>query len=275
MLDLILDPQNAARLRTSRAGMDEIEWFNQYAEAFVAAFEDNELWGILWYVAEGGFHVPAPGVTEPGFSLDPGPAMTVAELLAILPDDLYPELAGHQEQTAEFVARFLAAEEPEAFWDFMDKYQDFVVEVVLAGDSLKAKRLLDTVETGGTRNERVEAYEAYADMLFAALEDRARPWPLLFSAAEGKPPYQYARYDGGLQGTAAGMTYFYTDILAKGNFYGWARATPMAWLRASCLKRGQRFRGVTAHWKKTGDASGSGCARRPLACSPTKPASAR
>ena len=226
VLDLILDPQNAARLRTSRAGMDEIEWFNQYAEAFVAAFEDNELWGILWYVAEGGFHVPAPGVTEPGFSLDPGPAMTVAELLAILPDDLYPELAGHQEQTAEFVARFLAAEEPEAFWDFMDKYQDFVVEVVLAGDSLKAKRLLDTVETGGTRNERVEAYEAYADMLFAALEDRARPWPLLFSAAEGKPPYQYARYDGGLQGTAAGMTYFYTDILAKGYFYELGQGNP-------------------------------------------------
>jgi hypothetical protein len=37
----------------------------------------------------------------------------------------------------------------------------------------------------------------------------------LFSALDGEPGYQSARYDGGLKGTEAGMTYFYTDIVAK------------------------------------------------------------
>jgi len=231
VMDLILDQSTAGLLRTQRASLDEIEWFNQFAEEFVAAFEGNDLWGILWHVAEGGFHVPVPGATEPGFSLDPGPAMTVDELLAILPDALYPELAGRHEEAAAFVARYLATQEPGPFWDFMDEYEDFVVDVVLAGDSAKARDLLRTAETGASGDERVQAYETYADLVFAALSDQERPWPLLFSTATGKPPYQYARYDGGLQGTAAGMTYFYTDILAKGYFYELGQGNPYGIVR--------------------------------------------
>ncbi len=216
----------SARLQAGHATTGEIEWFNQFAEAFVAAFDENKLWGLLLYVSNGDFHVPAAEATEPGFSLDPGPPMTVEELLAILPDDLYPELVGRRHEITGFVTQFLGTLEPDAFWTFMAEHQDFIVDVVLAGDSAKAKRLLDAADTGRTRQERVQAFEDYAEMVFDSARATTRDPGPFFATATDKPPYQFARYDGGLQGTEAGMTYFYTDILAKGYFYELGHGNP-------------------------------------------------
>ncbi len=49
--------------------------------------------------------------------------------------------------------------------------------------------------------------------LLSLLDDQIAK--LAIAAAEGKPVYQFARYDGGVKGTEVGMTYFYTDLVAK------------------------------------------------------------
>jgi len=43
----------------------------------------------------------------------------------------------------------------------------------------------------------------------------------------GQPSYQVARYEGGLQGTEAGMTYFYTDLVAKAWSMGKGKGAPI------------------------------------------------
>lgn len=73
VLAVILEDATARRLTASRTNQDEIAWFNDYADAFIAAYEANQLWSVLLYVATGELYRPAPGVIEPGFSLDPGP----------------------------------------------------------------------------------------------------------------------------------------------------------------------------------------------------------
>src|SRR5690606_40314915 len=95
--------------------------------AFIAAYESDELWGVLLYVATGELYRPKPGVTEPGFSLDPGPPMSLDELLALLPEHLFPELAGRHEEVMAFVELYLDDSDPEAFWDILIEQQDFVL----------------------------------------------------------------------------------------------------------------------------------------------------
>jgi hypothetical protein len=59
-------------------------------------------------------------------------------------------------------------------------------------------------------DQKNEVLQRHADLVNnEQLYDRA------IGLAEHFPAYQHARYDGGLQGTEAGMTYFYTDIVAK------------------------------------------------------------
>lgn len=227
VLSVIIDDNTASQLERSRGNMSGIVWFNDYAEAYIDALENNELWGTLWFVASGELYLPQEGVTEPGFSLDPGPVMSMEELLSILPADLYPELAGRHPEVLSFVERYLSDMGPEAFWDFLAEHEDFILDVVLSAEaSAQAKALLKTAETTYSEDEWSKAIGEYLDLIQAALSDPDKPWSLLIYAAQGETTYQYARYDGGLQGTEAGMTYFYTDILAKGYFYELGQGNP-------------------------------------------------
>ena len=141
--------------------------------------------------------------TEPGFSLDPGPALTVSELLALTVPTVYPQLDGYTEQAAGFVADWLAIGNELEFYATLTKYRELILKAILG---------IDPPESEG---KAMQLIMGRLDELDAALADPAQPWPLLFDATDNRPGYQAARYDGGLQGTDAGMTYFYTDLVAK------------------------------------------------------------
>ena len=70
--------------------------------------------------------------------------------------------------------------------------------------------LLEVVESSDGPESRSAAVEA------ARLIQENQTLMFVFQRVhEGDPSYQHARYDGPLRGTAVGMTYFYTDIVAK------------------------------------------------------------
>jgi hypothetical protein len=113
--------------------------------------------------------------TEPGFSLDPGESMTVADLIALLDPTKYAQVKARGTQVVTFINAFVQA------------------------------TTLQQRQTLVNQNRS----------LYKLLTDNDKVFELLLNTAEGRPPYQFARYDGGLQGTEAGMTYFYTDLVAK------------------------------------------------------------
>jgi len=149
--------------------------------------------------------------TEPGFSLDPGQAMTAPELLDLLDPKQYPFLTENRE-LVDFTIAYAEAEDEEAV-DLL--YSDFVFEKLLNEEEMAsvAKGLLSEDE-----EEFEAAYSKFVELILNRLYENlgVEFVHLLFDTAKGNPPYQVARYDGGLQGTEAGMTYFYTDIVAKG-----------------------------------------------------------
>ncbi|WP_447002758.1 hypothetical protein ACRAKI_23955 [Saccharothrix isguenensis] len=122
----------------------------------------------------------ARGSPTPGFSLDPGPEETAADLRAVLPD-----ISG------EIIDRVLVDDwsgSPFASADELTGYvQDFLY--------------FDAVPP--------------ADLArFGLTDDRVQLWGLL-AALSGRSVYSQARYDGGLAGTTIGVTLFYTDYVAK------------------------------------------------------------
>ncbi|MCS7478531.1 hypothetical protein ACFFQW_18195 [Umezawaea endophytica] len=122
---------------------------------------------------------PTSGGPTPAFSLDPRPAKTTADLVAAVPG--------------------------------------------LSGET--AERVLSGNWSGTAFTSSAEVAEVVADVLHGdgqadALAQHGLPttreslWGL-WSALDGGPVYSQARYDGGLAGTAVGMTLFYTDYVAK------------------------------------------------------------
>jgi len=154
-----------------------------------------------------------PVASEPGFSLDPGQPMTVSELLDILDPAQYPALT-EQPEAIEFALAYSQAQTPEEQVELL--VSDYVVEEILTEeDALVVGTLYELAET----DEAMEAVNSvYIELVFERLGEKLGD-PHLFGLIEdtvqGRPPYQMARYDGGLQGTEAGMTYFYTDLVAK------------------------------------------------------------
>lgn len=116
---------------------------------------------------------------EPGFSLDPGSAITSNELFV----SMFPE--DRRARAREVV--------------------ESVDETVNAVKKRVSEGAWDEEEAGLELERRLEELHGREPFLFAAA---LRTWTQ-------KPLYQSARYDGGLEGTEAGMTYFYTDLLAK------------------------------------------------------------
>jgi hypothetical protein len=228
ILDVVLDDDVARQLAVKRSTYGKIEWLNALWEALIDAIEGKDLWGFLLYVASGEFYLPEPGVTEPGFSLDPGSPMPLSEVLTVLPTDHYPQLVGRDAEVITFLEGWFADSDAETFWEFLSQHEDFILEVVFTeSEATKAQLLLDIMDAPVSDKRLIEAAGTYLDLIYAALQDPERPWPVLVSALlDNKPPYQFARYDGGLQGTEAGMTYFYTDILAKGYFYELGGGSP-------------------------------------------------
>ncbi|MEA5362908.1 hypothetical protein VA596_25475 [Amycolatopsis sp., V23-08] len=115
----------------------------------------------------------------PGFSLDPVPSETDADLLASIPG-LRPDLAAR-------IAQDEWAGSPESSEDLLN----LVDEALFDGD-VPAGTLTDA----------------------GLPTDRTALWGVS-NALTHRPVFSQARYDGGLAGTKVGMTLFYTDYVAK------------------------------------------------------------
>lgn len=129
-------------------------------------------------VLQRGYRYAALGLSEPGFSLDPGESLTVAQVFEILDLARYPKVSRYRDELAVFVTELSQAETELEQARILKAHRPVVQEFMNDGDHAQLLRLL-------------------------------------IAAAKGDSPYQRARYDGGLQGTEAGMTYFYTDLVAK------------------------------------------------------------
>lgn len=126
-----------------------------------------------------GYLLAALGIgREPGFSLDPGPLMEQEEILDLLKESSFPKVEEAFEAADNFqLIRFLG---------------------ILGSNSEEETETLFN-ETLILENELIRKYGDIFQTV-SKIDD---------------PPYQLARYEGGLQGTEIGMTYFYTDIVAK------------------------------------------------------------
>jgi len=177
---------------------------------------------------------------EPAFSLDSGPQLTLEELLPIL-EPLYPELVGVDEQAILFIEEWTE-------WLTSDDLLLYVTEPDFLSDVI-----LRIDETEEIECSIIFPYSECYERIWATLGDRSRPWQLLSYAYLGDPPHQYARYEGGLEGTDVGMTYFYTDILAKGWFYDLGAGNPYGRVEGFVPKA---LSNVPWSHCKTGDESG-------------------
>lgn len=131
------------------------------------------------------------GGTTPGFSLDPGPPATKADLQAAIPG-----------LGAELLDRVLADNWAGSPFASRDELAD-QVSAALHGDAPPPDRAKEL----GLPTDRVALWA-----LDAVLHDR--------------PAYSQARYDGGLEGTEVGMTLFYTDYVTKDWTHGVGTGVP-------------------------------------------------
>ena len=121
------------------------------------------------------------GNPAPGFSLDPLPLKTAADVEAAIPG-LAPDLAAAVASGKWAGTGFTSADDLQG-----------VIEQALYGDDSKTISLLPQA---------------------GIPSDRTRLWSL-DSALNHAPVTSQARYDGGLAGTDVGMTLFYTDYVTK------------------------------------------------------------
>ena len=117
--------------------------------------------------------------TTPGFSLDPGPMETAADLTAVIPG-------------------------------ISDELLDGIVHDTWNGPYFGSADELTTAVEAALFGELTEAEMATLELP----ADRTHLWALR-SYLLGDSPYGQARYDGDLRGTEVGMTLFYTDYLTK------------------------------------------------------------
>lgn len=157
--------------------------------------KDGEVWAAGWSwpgvpagritaedvaVLQRGYDDAAQGLsTEPGFSLDPGEPVTGRE---------------------ELVQLLTQAHYPDA--------EEVIDEVGATLDQFRA-----AAEADPSHEERIAT--EFAHVIEGLQQRHGDAVNLVLRASRGRPVYQFARYDGGLQGTEAGMTYFYTDLVAK------------------------------------------------------------
>lgn len=128
-------------------------------------------------VLQRGYQNAAAGKsTETGFSLDPGKSLTVSDLISLLDPVKYSQLKANSSSVAAFINACARSITSQECKTAANNLNDTVYELLINDEKLLS---------------------------------------LLLNTAEGRSPYQAARYDGGLQGTEAGMTYFYTDLVAK------------------------------------------------------------
>jgi hypothetical protein len=120
-------------------------------------------------------YLPSQAGPRPGFSLDPGPPESKEDLRAVLPG-LSPELAD----------RILSDDWSGSPFRSAQDLADVVRKVLILDDPAPA----------------------------GLPSDRTQLWGLS-SLLQKQGSYAQARYDGGLAGTEAGMTLFYTDYVAK------------------------------------------------------------
>lgn len=150
-----------------------------------------EVWASGWNWSDSGAALDAADVSvlqrgyrsterrTPAFSLDPQRGKTAADLVAALP--------GLSAETAE---RVLSGNWAGTAFGSSAEVVDAVADVLHGSASA------DSLGRSGLPTSRESLWG-------------------LWSALDGGPVYSEARYDGGLAGTAVGMTLFYTDYVAK------------------------------------------------------------
>lgn len=149
---------------------------------------------------------------EPGFSLDPGRSLSIDELLNLLNAEQFPGLDTYPE-VVDFAVSLAKTTTGEEFGNLI--FSDFVVDTLLSEEQVTT--FWSDWENAETEQAQTEVYRSYKNLVFGQIDYLIGPsfTQLLFNTADGHSPYQAARYDGGLRGTEVGMTYYYTDLVAK------------------------------------------------------------
>lgn len=201
------------------------KWAERYVQSVYTAFDDTPVGQSLMAIAKK--HAAERQTSEPGFSLDPGRILSVSDLLNIIEQDKYPSLAQYPEMVNLFVSFDRMGTSEEIYkWLFNGSVLD---QFYLPSDVQEIEASIKDPSTGKLDESLlswcVEVVLNEAATLLDDTEYQLGTTPdekgnrigtlLFYTAWRGKSPYQVARYDGGLKGTAAGMTYFYTDIVAK------------------------------------------------------------
>ena len=223
----LFDPQEVSELSTDLDRTQTDEELQQVLSSFLDLLQER-MDAMLAAVDSSDCNLAAALQTssEPGFSLDPGQPLTVAELVSLLDPVDYPELTQHRE-IVDFIKKLDEAVTAEGFDNVL--HSDFVTNELLTPEELLGFDYL--LKQTSTDEEIAVVADLYRAMVLAHAEEvlngeagagasDARPNPrklgsVLVNILDDRTPYQIARYDGGLQGTEAGMTYFYTDLLGK------------------------------------------------------------
>ena len=197
--------------------------------------------------------------SEPGFSLDAGVNLPPQDTLALLASTgKYPvltsEVANLQNSFSAWDAAGSFDQRSQAALDLMDHYWNLLDLEKDSADILWS--LLDSrviLELAIAAYPSLEPYSADLRSKFEILADYNTPITEYDQATQqitdfasefaqvdpeassllidgvfhrSKPVYQVARYDGGLQGTEAAMTYFYTDLVAKAWSFNLGQGVP-------------------------------------------------
>lgn len=160
---------------------------------------------------------------EPAFSLDEGEPFPIDEFVGLLDPSDFPQL----ETKANLIDFLMSLNKLGEDGASEVLLSDFVATDVLGQERFDS--LTNAIFEAETEEEQADAVDEYLRALLSAIKDLVSGDDLLkliYNAEGGRSPYQKARYEGGLQGTEAGMTYFYTDLLAKAWLSGIGLETP-------------------------------------------------
>jgi len=186
--------------------------------------------------------------SEPGFSLDSGVLLSPQDTLALLASSRkYPTISMELSQLQALFDAWddakIPSERTNAAYSLLEKYYDLsdtnedsadvfislfdgrvFLEIALdyypaldpyASDLRSSFAVI--YDNNASSTQKNQAIQDTTELLYKISAIEPDGAGLIFEGVipQLRSPYQVARYDGGLQGTEAAMTYFYTDLVAK------------------------------------------------------------
>lgn len=232
-------------LASSYTSLDQAALLSFYDSQVASGLLDRQSASQLFEIEDRNRNAAA---SEPGFSLDPGVVLLPKDALVLLAaSGKYPVLASeldnlqrafhswesansfetHQQAVLDLLDWYLFLEDREkqsadlVWWLFDGRA---ILEITIAvypsiepyASDLRSKFeiLNDPLQSPDVQTQAADVIMQLTSMI-EAFEPGAASLIWEGLGQRSRPVYQVARYDGGLQGTEAGMTYFYTDLVAK------------------------------------------------------------